>query len=330
MLLVIAVALLTSACVAPGIRPAGHSGAAHGVMDTHRADSRSAALCPPPAPIRPHRGFRPLLASNASLVANGFPRRPPSSDKAAVQAWLRIIDHMRHWVPPHQVCSGVKHVIDYNGIWAGHVVPDSYVGNSAVFNFSEADWIQPGVNGDSNYTDYKSAPDASFWTGIGVSDLIQAGADSINTKLGTYKFWIEDYPAGTQWQDSPVVHAGNELFVFVNYLGNQATTWELDNITTKTYTSFSTSTPNVGTKAANFINERLEGFYLPDFDATEFTQNNFGNNSNFYGLTTNNDKWIMTSSCRQSGTILSLPGSVSSDTSFTVTWANGSPFNDNC
>ena len=41
----------------------------------------------------PASGFNPLAATNAQLVANGFPPRPPGNDVIALKAWTTAMEH---------------------------------------------------------------------------------------------------------------------------------------------------------------------------------------------------------------------------------------------
>lgn len=223
--------------------------------------------------------------------------------------------------------------IEYSNNWAGHIMPQAAVGN-ANFYGSLAYWTQPQVPGDSHYSNYQNAPDASFWTGIGVYQLVQAGADSIATSTPTYRFWTEDYPLGTVWE-GPAIHPGDQAFVSVNYTGSlsnnsggQAYYW-LEDETTGQYSSFTNSAPYPGWRAANFINERLGNYYLPNFNSNILSYAGASdNNGDFWALeTSNNDRMYMTRDGTSSGTIMSDPGAVNNDTNgFTDYWRNKGPY----
>jgi len=194
-------------------------------------------------------------------------------------------------------------------------------------------WTQPAVSGDPHYNNYQSAPDASFWTGIGVNQLVQAGADSIATSTPTYRFWTEDYPLGTVWE-GPAIHPGDQAFVAVTYSGPLAndsggqTYFWLEDETTAQYEAFMNSTPYPGWRAANFINERLGGYYFPNFNSSIFSGCGAGDNDQDFSLllTSNNDRMYMTNDGSSSGTILSDPGAVNNSTNgFTDYWRNKGP-----
>jgi hypothetical protein len=111
----------------------------------------------------PPHGFDPVTATASQLRTYGFPPRPSGSPKA-LAAWTEVFKHFLHYVSPKPVCSSVKHSILDSCSWAGHVVPKSDYGNIA-FTYAQSEWNQQAVSGDPNYTNYKNAPDASFWTG---------------------------------------------------------------------------------------------------------------------------------------------------------------------
>jgi len=233
--------------------------------------------------------------------------------------------HVRSVSKPHPVCSGVTHAVKYSGFWAGHVVPHSYV-TPSTFTWAESSWTQPAVPGNSNYSNYNYAPDASFWTGLGVSSFIQAGADSIATGTPQYRFWTEDYPyEGTIWE-GPSIRPGQQAYVYLQYQGNNETYYFLENETTGAPQPFTNYSPDVGYNAANFINERVGTYYLPNFGSSGVSSNYFGNSSDSYQLTTNNDIWYMTSNCQSSGIPLSSPSGVNnSNGSFGQYWKASSP-----
>jgi hypothetical protein len=225
--------------------------------------------------------------------------------------------------PPRDAVNSVgadgsgEHTIYYSSNWAGHVVPNSYYGGVS-FWYATAVWTQPSVPANSSYPNWQNAPTASFWVGTGVTSLIQAGADSISASTATYKMWDEDYPDPTVYE-GPAVRPGDKLFVYSYYNGDSTSTYYMENETTGKISSFVRSSPNVGFRAANFINERLGSLYLPNFGSTAFSSGAFADsNANYYPLTTNNDKYIMEDSA---GHIQSSPTGVSNQ-GFTVTWSH--------
>jgi hypothetical protein len=299
------------------------------ILPTHESAAVSGhKWCDPLKVFLPKPGFKPLLASGAQLRANGFPSRPSAADPTALADWERAVAHAKHFSAPHPVCGTVRHTTSYNGIWAAHIVPKSDYSNSD-FVQTESQWTQPSVPANSSYTNYQDAPDASFWNGIGISDLIQAGCDSITLKSATYKCWTEDYPEGTIWE-GPAPAPGDLMFSEVSYLGGDETYYYLENEYTGNAESFTNASPDVGSNAANFVNERLSGLYLPNYDTVYMSDNTFWQaNNTEHTLTTTNNVEVMTSNCKSSGTVLASVGSVSSG-AFFFNWNASSPYKNGC
>jgi hypothetical protein len=137
------------------------------------------------------------LASNAQLQAVGLPPRPVGNSDA-LAAWQTAMTDAKTYEAPDPICSTNQHSPVYTGIWAGHVAPNTDFG-SVNLTWSQSQWVQPAVSGNSSYPLWKDAPDTSFWTGLGVGSLIQAGADSISSSTPTYRFWTQDFPQNTTW-----------------------------------------------------------------------------------------------------------------------------------
>jgi hypothetical protein len=264
-------------------------------------------------------GFDTATASPSQLQEYGFPSPPPGNNPGAVAAWDTALADAKYQSNVDPECGGPAHTIYYTGTWAGHVVPYTYVG-SETFTWSNGGWTQPSVPGNGNYTNWETAPDASFWTGLGVCTLLQAGADSIATSTPQYKFWMEDYSDcngvvnNAEWWEGPAIGPGQSAYVDVWYQGDSETYFYLENETTGAYDAFVKDTPWVGDGAANFINE-LVGPSLPNFGTTSVGANYFGNASDSYGLTTNNDKYIMPDS--------DPTGVNNANTFFSQEWCNG-------
>jgi len=261
----------------------------------------------------------PLTASNAELQAAGYPPRP-TGNSSALASWEHAIGSVRSFTSPQPVCGSTTHALVNSVNWAGHVARNSDYGG-VHFTSSESTWIQPSVSGDSGFSIYQSAPATSFWTGIGVSSLIQAGADSIATGTPQYRFWTEDYPNTTTWE-GPVVRPGNEVYVYVGYVGSNQAYYYLENVTSGEVQSFTNAAPYVGYNAANFINERIGTYYLPRFGTTTMSSNGFGSSSTNWSLTNTNDKYTMVASC---GTVMSQPAGVATDSHFAQNWFSSSP-----
>lgn len=272
----------------------------------------------------PKASFKPLTASDAQLAANGYPPRPPSSDRQALASWTYAVKRA-HFEVPHPVCGSTRHSTIPSGIWSGHVVPESLYNVPIVQTASS--WIQPSVPADSNYSNYKDAPDASFWTGTGLVYIIQDGCDTIATATVQYRCWTEDYPQNTIWE-GPVVAPDDTVYAYDDYLGSNETSFYIENVTTGEAQAFTNHTPYVGLGSADYINERLSGLYLPDYGGTEMTGNSFYlQNGNYYGLgdSGGNNIYVMTSNCKSSGQVLSSPSFLSGD-NFFLNFEASSPY----
>lgn len=79
-----------------------------------------------------------------------------------------------------------------------------------------------------------------------------------------------------------------------------------------------------------FILERLQGDYLPNFNSTYYSGNDFGTYSQSWYLTSSTNDWTMTSNCLSSGTTLAYPSSPpnSSTGNFYMIWEAKSPYCD--
>jgi hypothetical protein len=185
---------------------------------------------------------------------------------------------------------------------------------------SYAAWVQPSVPANGNYppSSWQSAPASSYWTGLGITYLMQSGCDSISTNPPEYRCWTEDYPNGSIYE-GPSVSPGNEMFDYVWNNGNQTTTYYIYNLSTSQCTSFTNSSPYVGYRAANCINEKV-GPYLPNFGATYMWDcGTVDSSHNTYKLTGgNNDMYTMING--STGQTIDAPGSVDGNNGFWLTW----------
>ena len=310
-------AVAAAACIGLVCMALGFLGVAQARDDAiPTSECNPTASSSPPAP-----GFNPIAASAVQLAQNNFPPRPTNS--AALQAWTTAMSHATTYVPPDPVCStvthdapppGGPHSVNDTGNYAGHVMDNSYE-NGEDFTTATAIWTQPAVPSAAGYSNYQTAPDASFWTGLGYSAILQAGCDSISTANSpTYKCWTEDFPLGTDWE-GPKVRPGDEVYVSVTYNGNLTTTYFIEDVTTDKYTPVTHPSPFVGYRAADFINERL-GPYLPNFGSMSFQQCVGASDSGAYQLQSYNNNVDINDSVPGA-----TPGPVNnSNSSFPVTW----------
>jgi hypothetical protein len=288
-----------------------------------QADAVPGAQCDPtvlamPAAAAPS-GFNPVTATASQLAQYGFPARP--TDPVALLVWQNAMAHATTLIDPPSQCSTVvhdtappDHSVNNTSNYAGHVMANSYE-NNATFTGSSADWTQPSVPSAAGYPNYQSAPDASFWDGIGYSTIIQDGCDSISTSNSpTYKCWTEDYPDGTDWE-GPAVRPGDEVYSSVHYNGNQTSTYFIEDVTTGKYLDKTHPSTHVGFRAGDFINEEL-GPYLPNYGRTTFNGCETSTGADTYPLQSNNNNVDNNTSSPGA-----TPSSVNnSNSSFSVSW----------
>lgn len=247
------------------------------------------------------------------------------------------MSHAVTLVPPDPVCTTRLHTDLYTNNWAGHVALNTNFPGSPHFTWAQSLWTQPSVAGNGNYPDslWYDAPAASFWVGTGYNYILQAGVDSISVTDPEYRFWTEDLPQGTNYE-GPVIHPGDQAYVYLDYKGNGTEHYFLENSTTGDYSPFDNPAPYYGWGSADFVNERLTGDYLgddylPGFANVPVSDNSFGDVTDYFDLTTNNQKNVMTSDCTSTGTILSKPTAVDNNTSdFTQVFYHSRPWSDSC
>jgi hypothetical protein len=107
----------------------------------------------------------------------------------------------------------------------------------------------------------------------------------------------------------------------------------MDDIRTGETESFTNAAPNVDQSTADYIVERLQDSntndYLPNFGTVVMSNDYFYSASNGYRLvSTENQKYVMTSDCTSTGKILSAPGSIDNG-QFSQVWYASSPYK-NC
>jgi hypothetical protein len=246
------------------IESAGSSAATATTNKTAPKGSDPNAACEPIQTFsQPPAGFDPTTATAAELAQYGFPPFPPGSNAIAIASWTTAVQDAKQYSAPTPICGTGTNSVVYSDNWSGHVVPYS-VQNNAHFTWSTSTWTQPSIGGDPSYTNYQTAPTVSFWTGTGVSSLIQTGASSIATSTPQYRFWTEDYPNHQTWE-GPVISPNDTAYVYEEYEGSSRAYYYLENETTGDYQSFTNSAPYDGWAAANYIGERIAPLYLPAF-----------------------------------------------------------------
>ena len=275
-----------------------------------------------------------MTASTEDLESYGLPPRPDPSNAAATARWQLQATSAKQYVSPVGSCGGPgsNEFWDTDNFnWSGHTANNTDFGDVA-FTWVTSNWVVPTVSPHSGYTDYKTAPDAPIWDGLGITSLIQAGTDSAaTTGTATYHFFFEDYPLNPDYITSLIPSPGDAVSVWVQYEGSDSSYFFLEDLTTGYYTAFDSYTPYVGYNAVNFIQERTAHHFLPSYPDIVATENQFGDDEyDSWSLTTTNDISVMVGSdkCPNSPyTTLAEPTGVNnSDSSFTYQWYAGNPY----
>lgn len=264
--------------------------------------------------FRPQSGFNPLHASAAQLQRNGFPPRPGvNAPEVLIKAWSNAVSHAKYFTTPHPVCgSAHNYTPEYSGNWSGQTA-SNFDYNGMSFQSTVSSWVQPKVGNNAKYSNYNQAPTASLWTGLGDnSGIIQAGCSSISISSAIYKCWTEDYPQSEVWE-GPDVHKNDTMYVQVRRIsaGGNAS-YYMEDVSTGEVQSFENNAPYYDGTIADFIAERIEPYYMPNFGTTSTTGNGFEDwNNNWHSLTAgHNELWTMTSNCSSTGIVLAKPSAL--------------------
>jgi hypothetical protein len=154
--------------------------------------------------------------------------------------------------------------------------------------------------------------------------IVQAGCDSISTSTAQYRCWTEDYKNPLVWE-GPVVRPGDTVYTSVLADGNDAV-YYVENETTGDAESFINSAPYQTDNTAEFISERPNGLYYPNYGSAPMDDNYFYTSSTAYGLAAAHAYDItMTTNCESTGSILA-DNTILSDASFTIYTVASSPY----
>ena len=270
-------------------------------------------LAPPLAVPPPN--FNPLTATDQELQQYGFPSRP--SDAKELQEWENVMQYAKQYVKPDQHPSSFIHGLvrtSTSSHWAGYVVngTDNKInGNAPLYTQATGEWTQPTYSGTNAV--------ASLWVGMGgwtgSSSIVQAGADSNVPGSTKYEFWVEDAPAGTVWEATPVVNAGNILYVDVQYGGSTSTAFLLNSSTTQ-YTTVSFNTPNYDGKSADYIYEAINYPPYPSWGSSAFSSCLLS--SNLFGITDFDSFGYEQINMKSGSTLHGWPSTSPSNASFTM------------
>ena len=272
----------------------------------------STELPPPPS------GFNAAIASTSALQAAGLPAPPLGGvNSPSVVAYDRALAHAQNYTESTPTCVDATNA-NYSGNYSGHIVNDGLD-----YTYASTTWKQPSIpsSGDGNTE--------AYWAGVGVTSILQAGTDAYAENPAVYRFFTEDFPEKTDFE-GPAVSPGDVLYVNISYDGGNYTSYWLENETTDDFQVFRNPSPDVGFRAADFIDERLGGTGLANFGTFQTSANSYGNSTDGFTLSaSDNSLYIMSSDCFSDGTILASPSSVSNG-GFTETWGHSSPYVDKC
>jgi hypothetical protein len=241
----------------------------------------------PPQRSGPPIGFNPVTASDSALKEYGFPARP--SDSTALQEWDIVMQHAQNFVSPVQYQSttylGLTQ-INYYSTLAGYAVLSRDNPGNPTFNGVYGQWTQT------------SSPNCvSYWVGLGGAQsdgiIVQSGAASclpqhiVNTYhlSSNYAFWVEDYPLDPIYEATPVVHAGDLLYVNVQYNGLTSEAFLLDESSNQ-YTWVNFNTPDYTGVSADYMFEPTTS-PPPSIGSSQFSECWLDNSSSGFGLFTN-------------------------------------------
>jgi hypothetical protein len=260
----------------------------------------------------------------SQIEAAGFPPPPPGDNTQALATWNQAVADAKNYSTPQPICAnGTATFANCQGIWAGHIVPNS-VNDNIEYDWIQSTWVQPSVSGITGDTNFRDTPGVAFWAGIGANNIIQAGVLSSSTAQPDYHFWTEDLPQ-TPVYEGPVIGPGDTAYVHILYEAQGETEYWLEYETTGNYQIFNNATPYDGYASAEFIAERCGPYSLPQFAQEPVTGDDYGNGNYTFPLTTDNQIAIMTSSCLSTGAVLSQPGGVDGSGNFNQNWDQGSP-----
>jgi hypothetical protein len=272
-----------------------------------------------PTSITIPAGFDFATASTSQLAQLYLPHRPPGSNEQATAAWLSAMENVHHVIVaagtencagrvpsessgPNTTIATPDATIPTSN-WGGWTVPYTKVG-SKVFEGSEAKFVVKSVpSGTMPNTEYASAPQADFWTGVGVTGLQQAGVVMASTKTPQYRFWFgdncsgSDTPADTWFtytkpkEDGVTIAAGQTAFIEVTYEHKSTLYygyfWEENESTGNAFeTDYNRILRCPGWSKANFIVERPQNLNknIPPFGTTTFSEDFFWSSSSSYTL----------------------------------------------
>lgn len=317
------VAMVTPSNAVTTVRDATASATGPGTTSAIGVKVTDCEPATPPAITTLPVGFDPVTVDAVTLSQYGLPPRPAGD----ASGWIQAMQSATHWEDSGDGClSDTSHSTSYAGNWSGYQINASAVVGSAIFTYVDSTWVVPTVASHSfsacGPSGSDPTPDASMWTGIGSVDIIQAGTDSCSDTTPRYRFWTEDYPQTTRYE-GPSITGGNKAYVSAQWEGNNTCEYFQENETSGGYSDHvHTDCTHQGAHSADYIFERVGSNYTQAFSPVRQNYNSWHSSDSESGELTSTTglKWVMTSNCASTGTVLVSPSGISnSDAGFTET-----------
>lgn len=297
----------------------------------------------------PPTDFEPLEATDEQLARYCFPARPDVADQEAYAAWVELMANYSGTPEPEMLftikmdeleevdetmvytASATSITNSYSYNWSGYIA-DLGSSSTTYYTQVQADYEEPAISSSTASDDYVN----SYWVGLGGHNsgkLVQAGTGTIgaNTHYAWYEYLSD---TGSTVSVQPVslnVNAGDDMHVYISFQrSNDLFSYYIANNTTGKSASGTVTLDAAmqydGT-TAEWIVERstVSGSlaYLGDYDTVTFTncKATLNTSNTWYelGELSNLKKSIMRSKVTY-GKVLSEPGSISANDSFTCTW----------
>lgn len=291
-------------------------------------------------------GFHPMGASVAQLQAYGYPQRPTGGPGLAT--WTTAMKTLRHLLPPTNCRSASAATLAPDTAigqdrtsWAGFDATTNTNGQEQ-FDAVLGQWKVPTVPANGAYPEYLvTNPMDSFWVGLGgaasFASIAQAGIVTVSQAEPLYSFFEEttSYQSRPVLESQPTVGPGQTVYVQVSYSGSTAY-YFLENETTGTAKTYTTSEPQVDRQSAECVGEWpqfTQSANLPNFGSAPFSScaaevNNSGYFSNMssYNYTQDGD-WCFNRKTGDPVLRVQYPSALSGG-SFVVHWQQSGPCTD--
>ena len=240
-------------------------------------------------PKAPPPGFNPLEATPEELKSYGIPTKPDvTTEPQRYEAWSKRVSKARTFIPPQftilenhrnsavQNSSTPANDAATSSNWSGFVNTNPPAGPwtavAGTWNVPNAALANPNPAGATQWV--------AVWVGIdgwGNGDVFQAGTDTtVSQGSGVNSFaWYEWYPANYVQLNNFPVSPGHEVYCEMQSLSGTTGTYNLQNQTLGTYTSFEISAPAgtavKGISAEWIVEDPGPGAPFPNYGSVTFT-----------------------------------------------------------